>query len=533
VKNMRIAVRLGAAFALIGLLMAGAVGLGLWGQASMRSATDRLNDSAGLQRDSLVAKFRTADMAGWQTGYAFDTLRGVAGATDDDTGQRKNFLGSTRAFAEDLDRIAGRQLSDAQRTQLDKVRSVFGDFLAVDQKIVAGYRAGTKADIDRASNLASGESLQFMDQIISGIDELVRLTTQAAERADADANDAAHAARTLMLVVGAACLVLAAILAWLVTRTITRPLSATVQALARVADKDLTVRVPLDSRDELGDMARAVNGTLDVLSDAFTRISANSRRLAEASTGLTTVSAQIENAARETAGQSDTVSSAAEEVSRSVQTVAAGTEEMNAAIHEISGSATRAASVAQDGVNSARVATETIGQLGQSSGEIGEVIKLITSIAEQTNLLALNATIEAARAGELGKGFAVVAGEVKDLAQATARATEDIAGKVQAIQHDTGAAVGAIERITAIIAEIDEHSTTIAAAVEEQTATTAEIGRNITEAANGSGEITLNIQSVASASQSTSSGVIESRRTADELGRMSEDLQRVVGQFRI
>jgi methyl-accepting chemotaxis protein len=530
---MRIAVRLGAAFALIGLLMAAAVGLALQGQASMRSATERLNDSAGLQRDSLVAKFRTADMAGWQTGYAFDTIRGVPHATDDDNGQRKSFLASTKAFAADLDRIESWQLSGAQHTQLDNVRSVFADFMTVDQRIVAGYRAGTDAGIAQANALASGESLQLMERIIGGIDELVRLSNQAAERAHTDANDAANAARTLMLVSGAACLVLAAVLAWLVTRTITRPLSTTVQALAKVADKDLTVRVPLDSRDELGEMARAVNGTLDVLGDAFATINTNSRTLAEASAGLTTVSARIETAAGETASQSDVVSSAAEEVSRSVQTVAAGTEEMNAAIREISGSATQAARVAHDGVDSARLATETIQQLGQSSSEIGEVIKLITSIAEQTNLLALNATIEAARAGELGKGFAVVAGEVKDLAQATAKATDDIAGKVQAIQQDTGAAVSAIERITAIIAQINEYSTTIAAAVEEQTATTAEIGRNITEAATSSGQIADNIHGVASASQTTSSGVVESRQTADDLARMSEDLQRVVSRFRI
>jgi methyl-accepting chemotaxis protein len=166
-------------------------------------------------------------------------------------------------------------------------------------------------------------------------------------------------------------------------------------------------------------------------------------------------------------------------------------------------------------------------------GRIGDVVGLISSIAGQTNLLALNATIEAARAGDLGKGFAVVAGEVKDLAQATAQATEDIGAKVGAIQQDPTAAIAAIDGITGIIGEISEHSTTIASAVEEQSATTAEMSRNIVEAATGSGEIAANITGVASAAQLTAQGAADSRQTADRLARMSDDLRALVGQFRV
>ncbi len=145
----------------------------------------------------------------------------------------------------------------------------------------------------------------------------------------------------------------------------------------------------------------------------------------------------------------------------------------------------------------------TVSNLGESSAEIGNVVKVITSIAEQTNLLALNATIEAARAGEAGKGFAVVANEVKELAQETARATEDIARRVEAIQSDTTGAVDAINRISAIIERINDFQTTISSAVEEQTATTAEMSRNVTEASTGAVQIAKNIAGVAQAARDT------------------------------
>jgi len=168
-----------------------------------------------------------------------------------------------------------------------------------------------------------------------------------------------------------------------------------------------------------------------------------------------------------------------------------------------------------------------------SSKQIGDVVKVITAIAEQTNLLALNATIEAARAGESGKGFAVVANEVKDLAQETARATEDIAAKVASIQGDTSAAVEAIDEIVEIIGRLNEYQTTIASAVEEQTATTSEMTRNITQAATGSERIAANIGEISDAAEATAAGVEDTLGAARDLSGMSGQLRRLVGGFRI
>ena len=204
---------------------------------------------------------------------------------------------------------------------------------------------------------------------------------------------------------------------------------------------------------------------------------------------------------------------------------------MSAYIRDISRSAQEAAVVADDAVRIVASTNDTLNQLGTSSAEIGNVIKVITGIAEQTNLLALNATIEAARAGEAGKGFAVVANEVKELAQETAKATEDIARRVEAIQGDTTDAVKAIKEISTIVAQISDRQTTIASAVEEQTATTNEMSRSVQEAADGTGQIAGNITGVSAAADSTTQALTQTRTAVDELSRMAADLRSTVGRF--
>ena len=257
-------------------------------------------------------------------------------------------------------------------------------------------------------------------------------------------------------------------------------------------------------------------------------LGSTAQTLASAAQELTSVSQQMASNSEETASQANMVSAAAEQVSRNVQTVAGAAEEMGASIREIARNANDAARVATSAVKVAEKTNVTVSKLGESSAEIGNVIKVITSIAQQTNLLALNATIEAARAGEAGKGFAVVANEVKELAKQTAKATEDISRKIDAIQSDSKGAVEAIAQIGTIIGQINDIQSTIASAVEQQTATTAEIARNVAEAATGSREIAQNVLGVAQAARSTTEGAANTKGSADELARLAVELQRLV-----
>src|SRR6202453_1079494 len=309
--------------------------------------------------------------------------------------------------------------------------------------------------------------------------------------------------------------------------------SILVQAQA-IAAGDLTRDdLEIRSRDELGDLTTAINEMSGGLRRMILAIKENANQVASASEALNTTSQQNTSNSEQTKAQADVVSKSALSVSQNLQTVATGADEMGSTIKEIAKNATEAAKVATSAVKVAEATTATVSKLGDSSTEIGQVIKVITSIAQQTNLLALNATIEAARAGEAGKGFAVVANEVKELAKKTAKATEDISRKIETIQIDAKAAVDSIGTISEVINQINGISNTIATAVEEQNATTNEMARNVSEAAHGSGEITSNIAGVADAAESTSRGATDTQKAAQQLVETSTELRRLVEQFKI
>jgi methyl-accepting chemotaxis protein len=314
-------------------------------------------------------------------------------------------------------------------------------------------------------------------------------------------------------------------------RPMTAASSRVIGHLKAVASGDLTGTLDADRQRGLEELAHTVNQTTASLRNMVRSVESTAGVLCSTSNELAEVSTRFSDGATEATNRTRGMSSVADQVSASVQTVAAGSVQVGAAIEEIAKNAQQAARVATEAVQAAEATNHTMNRLGESSTEIGNVVKVITSIAEQTNLLALNATIEAARAGDAGKGFAVVASEVKDLAQETARATEDIARRVEAIQSDTTGAVDAIVRIGQIIARINDYQTTIATAVEEQSATAGEIARGISDASTGSSEIAAALASVADAAELTNDSAVGTQRASENLTRLSGDLRTVVAGY--
>ena len=294
--------------------------------------------------------------------------------------------------------------------------------------------------------------------------------------------------------------------------------------VSAINDKDgnyigpmITLSIITEQVSMADDFERDVKGVVDIVTSSFTEMQASSKSMAAT--------------AEETARQSQVVAAASEEAMKNVETVSSAAEELSASIGEIATHVQDASTMTEQAVEEAEETNVTITELGKSSDEIGQVIKVITSIAQQTNLLALNATIEAARPGEAGKGFAVVANEVKELARQTAKATEEISEKIGAIQSSTGIAVTAIGSIGERIGKINEIATTIAGAVEEQTAATNEISRNVAEAAKGTSEVTSNISGVSSAAEEGGKAANDILAAADGLAQESVNLDKLTTEF--
>jgi len=365
------------------------------------------------------------------------------------------------------------------------------------------------------------------------LDAIATTEQEAAATMAATGNASYHSAVVLLLVIGAVAIALAVTVAAVISRSVAGPLGRTLAVVSGLADGRLDQRVGYTAADEVGRLAVALDATMDKLTATMRRITGSAVTLAASSEELSTVATQLSSGAEESATQTQVVSAATEQISANISTVAAAGEEMTSAIREIATSTSEASATAASAVNAATSAGVTLERLSASSREIGDVVKLITSIAEQTNLLALNATIEAARAGEMGKGFAVVAGEVKELAQQTARATESIITRVNATQTDATEAAAAIAEISEVIARIDGLQSTIAAAVEEQSATTSEMVRNVTEVSTGSQEIATNISGIAAAADQTTAGATQTATTAGEVSRAAVELNDLVAGFRL
>ncbi|WP_432843002.1 methyl-accepting chemotaxis protein [Dactylosporangium sp. CA-092794] len=517
----------------VGLVALVAVVVAVLSISSMGRINDRLDELQSRHLDSMAQlvvirqgvseNYRAQSLFAWAPTDATLVPRAMQARNNGDQLVQQALAQYRQEAADSPAREAAVQAFTTAWTNYSNLRNV----VVFQEKPAAGVTIPT----DSAAQTKLWTDLE--NQMNTSLQQLQQLEGTEAAATAASALRAYHSARNWTigsLVVG---LVLSLALVVAIGRRMSRQLHAVGDALLAAADGDLTHRADVLSRDELGAMAVAVNRANEGIGRTVQTLAAAAGTLGDSTGRLNGVTARIADSAQTAAARANVVAGDAGTVSHNVQTVAAGSEEMGASIREIAQNANDAARVASEAVGVAETTNQTVSKLGDSSTEIGNVVKVITSIAEQTNLLALNATIEAARAGAAGKGFAVVASEVKDLAQETARATEDISRRVEAIQSDTANAVAAIGEISRIIARINDYQLTIASAVEEQTATTSEMSRSVTDAAHGASNIAGHISGVADAAQSTTATLAEVDQTVAELTRVTGDLQQAVGRFRV
>jgi methyl-accepting chemotaxis protein len=478
--------------------------------ADLATLRDAVGDSRWLLRDLILA----------EPGSAQDDLRGSIAEADQAVDAAIAGYLADHGPALDADRA---ELITKMRAALVTWRSVR------DTQIVPATAHG---DLAAATAALAGPLAAAEDPYAQASDTLFTKETDAA-RALADATRRAADARiTTMIVLALLGAAVAAAAALTITNLIVRPLRRVHTVLIGLAEGDLTGDPRVYSGDEIGQMARALTTANAALRETVGALRTAAADVGGASTALNSVSHGISERATASATQSASVASAAVAVAGNLDTVSGGGAQLQEAIAEIARNAQNAAQLAGQAVDTVADAAGVIGKLGTSSAAISDVLHTITAIAGQTNLLALNATIEAARAGESGKGFAVVAGEVKELARQTADATKDIAARIEAIQSSSTAVSTSIGNIQDVMAGINDHQSGIAAAVEEQAATTAEMQRHIADAAASSSEIASSVDLVASAAGETRAEVDAGQAEIDRLGRVSTQLQDLVGRFR-
>mgnify|MGYP000008578486 CR=1 FL=1 len=490
--------------------------------------------------------------------------RGLPGFDDGFT-EAANFA---QKFSEDV--AKARQLANGLGladivSSLDAAEAAFGPYYETGVKMGEIYVAeGPEAGNVMMGNFdaVAGTMGENMDALTAKVEEATSMRLDSLQLSIHDVQTSLEGVARLNMILTAIGLVIGLAAAVYLFTVIKGSIEGLLADISQISNHEYTAEsvLGIQRTDEFGTVARALDETKAALEEGEKRereqkaaeeahlvqrreermrmaeqfetsVGAVVETVSAAANEMQTTARSVSTTADRTSQQATNVAAAAEQASANVQTVASAAEELSSSISEISRQVSQSTQVAGAAVAEVDGANEKVQGLAEAANKIGEVVALITDIADQTNLLALNATIEAARAGEAGKGFAVVASEVKNLANQTAKATEEISNQIGGIQGATQDAVQAIGSIGGIINQINEITSAIAAAVEEQGAATQEIARNVEQASSGTQEVSSNIAEVTQAASETGSSATQILDAAVQLGTQSDKLNTEVNNF--
>jgi methyl-accepting chemotaxis protein len=536
--------------AVIGLALT--AGLGLFGMMRSNAGLD-----VSITSTSAVLNQKQADMMhdALRGDVLFALVTGPYGAPEDQETIKTDLTDHVTSFEESIAKLQALPLAPEIRKAVDDVVPPLHAYIAAAKEIVPLALADTVAGREKFPQFMTA----FTD-LEGRMEALGELIEQFGNNAGADAQGTNGKLITLIAAASVLATVILIAVNWFIAGSITGPIRGMVAAMGRLASGERETDVPgLDRGDEVGQMAQAVQVFKDnaIHADSLAvRQAQDQQRREERTRQIETLCqdfdrmvtkrlqtvvgavAQMEGTAQsmtqvaaQTATEAGRVSTTAEGASASVNSVAAATEELAASIGEIGSQMSRSRQIAGQAASEAVSTNAQIKQLADAAQKIGAVVQMITDIASQTNLLALNATIEAARAGEAGKGFAVVASEVKNLANQTGKATEDISQQINSIQSETGQAVQAIEHIASTIEEINQITGSVAGAVEEQNSATKEIAESIERAATGTRDMSASIQTVTDAANQTGAAASQMLGSSNALSAEAQALRQEVEQF--